>query len=89
MVTIPRLNPKKNGVLVCIDAEKEIYKYVNLSDIIYSGKTSLKEVLEAKDKELEEVKEQNKKLFENQKLLAEAIILLDEKGKIHEKDIDF
>jgi len=41
-VTFSKINPVKNGVLVCIDEEKKIYKYVSLDSIQMPNGTTLR-----------------------------------------------
>ncbi len=42
LVSFSKINPVKNGVLVCLDEEKKVFKYVPLDQVVMSNGITLK-----------------------------------------------
>lgn len=56
-----KINTVNDGVLVCVDEAKDLYKYVKLEDVKIGSKT-LKEVLKKQEIDINNLEERIKKL---------------------------
>jgi len=63
-VTFSKINPIKNGVLVCVDEEKKIYKYVPIDQVVMSDGITLAAVLDDYERSLEAIDARFKRLEE-------------------------
>jgi len=73
-VSYSKLNPVKNGVLVCVDEKKAIFKYIPLGDVVINAKR-LEDVLKEKDDQIENLAKSIVKL--EQKLGISSALLTD------------
>lgn len=58
---ISRINTLNDGVLVCVDEAKDLYKYKKLEDVKI-GEITLKEVFKSYDMKIEKLENRIKKL---------------------------
>jgi hypothetical protein len=77
--TYSKLNPIENGVLVCVNKEKELYKYVALEDVLFKNK-KLKDVLKEKDIEILKLQDRVKSLEASTRAIKNYINFSQESG---------
>jgi len=77
--TYSKLNPIENGVLVCVNKEKELYKYVALEDVLFK-KEPLKDVLKAKDDKIIKLEDRVKILENTVRKISDYINFVNEEG---------
>lgn len=54
-VTFSKINPVKNGVLVCLGEEKKLFKYVPLDQVVMSNGITLKAFIDDYERTLEAI----------------------------------
>jgi hypothetical protein len=62
LVSFSRINPINNGVLVCIDEEKKLYKYVPLDQIQMPNGTTLRAFFDNYELKLVEIEKRFKRV---------------------------
>lgn len=79
--TFSKLNTVQDGVLVCVDSEKDMYKYMTL-DKVKMGNKTLATVLAEKDTTIKKLEDRIKKLesFKNKQIKL---------NKLNESESDF
>jgi hypothetical protein len=80
-----RANPKQDGVLVCVDKEKCIDKYIPLEEVVIQG-VPLRDVLQKKDKRIGDLETLVNKMKDA--LVAVGVLAVETAGKDipHEED---